>query len=166
MVYSLVDNAIEWLGNNNIKPSGNLHEEMMKDLEKQKEEERKVEIKKIEIENAIKEEEHQKRLNGTRVTPETFSVWKERFLKEKEEELTHNDEDKPTGKQLFMRDKALFSEENYDNEEEMVIDTELYGDDVDDLDDVDVDDDDEELEEDDGAKDKNESIPQPPSISS
>lgn len=115
---------------------------MMKEMQKQENIKKEEEDRQTEIDNKIKEEEHQKRLNGTRVTPETFFIWREKFLKEKEEIEIKESDEKPTGRQLFEKNKDLFTDDNYDNEE-IVINEELYDDDVD-VDDIEEDDEDEE----------------------
>merc|ERR1712025_1422806 len=93
MVFTIVSAAIEWLGEKN--------EQL-----KREEEEEKKRIKDLE------EEEGRKKLEGTKVTIESFLAWKAEFdaemrAKKGIKELSKKEKEKKTGKQMFMTDATL-----------------------------------------------------------
>jgi len=123
--FTLVTAALEWM-----------NELWDKRIREQEEEEERI------IREA--EEAEMKRFEGTKVSEETFRVWKNAFdleismlNKDKEEEKEKNR--KLTGKELFMKDKTLgASDLKFVEEGEIPIDESLF----EDLDDLDIDDDD------------------------
>ncbi|CAG0908098.1 unnamed protein product, partial [Cyprideis torosa] len=91
MVFTLASGALEWLSSKCETRAQELQE-------------------KKEREETMREEEERRRFEGTRVTVESFLKWKATFdeerLRHKREELAEMRK-KPTGKELFLRDKAL-----------------------------------------------------------
>ncbi len=73
------------------------------------------------VENSLKTTETSKHLNYTPVNAETFKIWcdqyKERLRIEREKNAT-GIEDKPTGRQLFERNKQAFEDLTLEGMEE------------------------------------------------
>ena len=92
MIYTLILSAIEWLN----KISDRRAKDKKEYEERKKQEEEELEMKKFE---------------GTRVTVESFLVWKSKFETEMvklNSKLYHEKNDKKlTGRELFERDKSL-----------------------------------------------------------
>ncbi|QQP50064.1 RWD domain-containing protein 1 [Caligus rogercresseyi] len=91
MVFTAISEAIEWLGSK--------HEE----LEEKKEELARQEKEKF-------EEEERKKLEGTKVTIESFLKWKAEFDTERlalKSNKKVRDESKLTGKELFLTNSSL-----------------------------------------------------------
>ncbi|KAF6210667.1 hypothetical protein GE061_013774 [Apolygus lucorum] len=122
MVFTLVSAAQEWM--NTLNDKLQVRKQEMEEEKKRKE-----------------EEEERKKFEGTRVTVESFLVWKQAFdeemgiLKQKE---GSNKGRKLTGKELFMTDKSLNeSDLKFLEEGDFVkVDESLFQD----LDDLDIDD--------------------------
>jgi len=128
MVFTLVTAALEWMNE--------LWDKRIKD--KEEAEERKI---------REAEEAEMKRFEGTRVTEETFAVWKASFdlemaMLNKDKDSEKDKENRRlTGRELFLKDKTLgASDLKFVEEGEVPIDESLF----DDLDDLDLDDDDED----------------------
>eukprot|EP00088_Acartia_fossae_P000999 TRINITY_DN1036_c0_g1_i4.p1 TRINITY_DN1036_c0_g1~~TRINITY_DN1036_c0_g1_i4.p1 ORF type:complete len:239 (+),score=82.21 TRINITY_DN1036_c0_g1_i4:54-770(+) len=123
MVFTIVSAAIEWLGDKN---------------DQIKEEMETAAKKKLEME----EEEERRKLEGTRVTVESFLAWKAEFDQERLEKMktAKVKSNKLTGRELFMQDKTLndsdikFLETTGDTA--VTVDESLF----EDLDDLDLDD--------------------------
>ncbi|KAF5285397.1 hypothetical protein FQA39_LY16651 [Lamprigera yunnana] len=124
MVFTLVSVAQEWL---NVK---------WDDIKKHREEEKtKRDFEREELER--------KKFEGTRVTVESFLVWKNKFETDvgirKKRETVEKDSKKLTGRELFMTDNTLNeSDLKFLDGEEVKVDESLFQD----LDDLDIDDDD------------------------
>nr|ACO12434.1 RWD domain-containing protein 1 [Lepeophtheirus salmonis] len=91
MVFTAISEAIEWLGSK--------HEE----LELQKEEQKRINKEKI-------DEEERKKLEGTKVTIESFLKWKAEFDEERlalKSNSKIRDGNKLTGKELFLTNSSL-----------------------------------------------------------
>ena len=93
MIFSIISSSIEWLGDANDK----MKEEAEEAIRRKKEED---------------EEEERKKLEGTKVTIESFLAWKAEFdaemrAKKGIKELTKKEKEKKTGKQMFMTDATL-----------------------------------------------------------
>ena len=126
MVFSIVSGGIEWLGEKN-------------DQLKREAEEEKQRIKEME------EEEERKKLEGTKVTIESFLAWKAEFDAEKDverkaKEAAKKDKHKKSGKELFMTDTTLLESDikflAEAGDEAVTVDESLFQD----LDDLDLDD--------------------------
>lgn len=126
MVFTIVSAGIEWLGDKNEQ------------LKREAEEERQR-IKELE------EEEERKKLEGTKVTIESFLAWKADFDAEmavmrKEKEAAKKDKNKKSGRELFMTDKNLVESDikflAEAGDEAVTVDESLFQD----LDDLDLDD--------------------------
>ena len=126
MVFTIVSAAIEWLGEKN--------EQL-----KREEEEEKKRIKDME------EEEERKKLEGTKVTIESFLAWKAEFdaekaVERKAKEAAKKDKNKKSGRELFMTDKNLVESDikflAEAGDEAVTVDESLFQD----LDDLDLDD--------------------------
>merc|ERR1719244_2495378 len=94
MVFTIVSEAIQWLGETNDR----LKEEAAEAIRRQKE---------------ADEEEERKKLEGTKVTIESFLAWKAEFDREmrekkgKELEKQEKKSKKKTGRELFLTDTTL-----------------------------------------------------------
>eukprot|EP00088_Acartia_fossae_P021836 TRINITY_DN23207_c0_g1_i1.p1 TRINITY_DN23207_c0_g1~~TRINITY_DN23207_c0_g1_i1.p1 ORF type:complete len:243 (+),score=71.54 TRINITY_DN23207_c0_g1_i1:36-764(+) len=91
MIFTIVSAAIEWLGETNDR----LKREAVEAAERRKEEE---------------EEAERKKLEGTKVTIESFLAWKADFDRERLEKISvveKTGKEKLSGKELFMTDKTL-----------------------------------------------------------
>ena len=126
MVFTIVSAGIEWLGEKN-------------DQLKREAEEEKQRIKEME------EEEERKKLEGTKVTIESFLAWKAGFdadmaVLRKEKEAAKKDKHKKSGRELFMTDKTLLESDikflAEAGDEAVTVDESLFQD----LDDLDLDD--------------------------
>merc|ERR1719234_1020229 len=126
MIFSIISSSIEWLGEKN-------------DQLKREAEEEKQRIKEME------EEEERKKLEGTKVTIESFLAWKAEFDAEKDVERTakeaaKKDKHKKSGKELFMTDGTLLESDikflAEAGDEAVTVDESLF----EDLDDLDLDD--------------------------
>lgn len=126
MVFSIVSCGIEWLGEKN-------------DQLKREAEEEKLRIKEME------EEEERKKLEGTKVTIESFLAWKAEFDAEKDverkaKEAAKKDKHKKSGRELFMTDTTLLESDikflAEAGDEAVTVDESLFQD----LDDLDLDD--------------------------
>lgn len=137
MVFTIVSDVIEWLGETNDR----LKREAEEAIQKQKD---------------IEDEEERKKLEGTKVTIESFLAWKAIFDVEMREqkgivELTKKEKMKKNGRELFMTDMTLndsdmkFLAETGDVA--ITVDESLF----DDMDDLDIDSDDPDWKE--GADD-------------
>ena len=127
MVFTIVSAGIEWLGETNDR------------LKREAEEERRK-LKELE------EEEERKKLEGTKVTIESFLAWKAEFDAEmavhrKEKEAAKKDKNKKSGRELFMTDKNLIESDikflAETGDEAVTVDESLF----EDLDDLDLDED-------------------------
>ena len=127
MVFTIVSAGIEWLGETNDR------------LKREAEEERKK-LKELE------EEEERKKLEGTKVTIESFLAWKAEFDSEmavhrKEKEAAKKDKNKKSGRELFMTDQNLIESDikflAETGDEAVTVDESLF----EDLDDLDLDED-------------------------
>lgn len=131
VVFTLVSSAIEWLGDKN--------DQIKEDLEKAKQKKKDIE-----------DEEERKKLEGTKVTIESFLAWKDEFDKDRLQMIKDNyvKNSKLTGKELFMTDKSLndsdikFLEQAGDKA--ITVDESLF----EELDELAIDDDDEDSDED------------------
>ena len=126
MVFTIVSAGIEWLGEKN-------------DQLKREAEEEKARIKELE------EEEERKKLEGTKVTIESFLAWKAEFDAEKAQERSakeaaKKDKNKKSGRELFMTDRTLLESDikflAEAGDEAVTVDESLFQD----LDDLDLDD--------------------------
>ena len=126
MVFTIVSAGIEWLGEKN-------------DQLKREAEEEKARLKELE------EEEERKKLEGTKVTIESFLAWKAEFdadmaVLRKEKEAAKKDKNKKSGRELFMTDKNLLDSDikflKEAGDEAVTVDESLFQD----LDDLDLDD--------------------------
>merc|ERR1711915_1003225 len=93
MVFTIVSAAIEWLGETNDRLKFEAEEA-------------------IRIQKELEEEEERKKLEGTKVTIESFLAWKAEFDAEKDverkaKEAAKKDKNKKSGRELFMTDKTL-----------------------------------------------------------
>ena len=127
MLFTIVFAGIEWLGETNDR------------LKREAEEERKK-LKELE------EEEERKKLEGTKVTIESFLAWKAEFDAEmavhrKEKEAAKKDKNKKSGRELFMTDQNLIESDikflAETGDEAVTVDESLF----EDLDDLDLDED-------------------------
>jgi len=125
MVFTIVSAGIEWLGEKN-------------DQLKREAEEEKQRIKEEE------EEEERRKLEGTKVTIESFLAWKAEFDAEKDterkaKEAAKKDKNKKSGRELFMTDKNLVESDikflAEAGDEAVTVDESLF----EDLDDLDLD---------------------------
>jgi len=124
VVFTLVSSAIEWLGDKNDQ----IKEDLEAAAQKKKD---------------LDDEEERKKLEGTKVTIESFLAWKSEFDKERLAKIkdAYVKNSKLTGKELFMTDKSLndsdikFLENTGDTA--VTVDETLF----EDLDDLDLDDD-------------------------
>jgi len=159
MVYTLCEEIQEWLRNNN-EPG--LDNSMYASMMRREQDKKKEEIASAEaveaarpVEELEEEERHrQKILEGTPVSPETFSAWNKTFLEEMEgrNKVSSDEKVKMTGREYFAESDAwVLNEENtmIEKDEEvtetpLAVDQDLFADDdLDDLDDFSEDDDDE-----------------------
>ena len=129
MVFTIVSAGIEWMGETN-------------DRLKQEAEEERRKLKELE------EEEERKKLEGTKVTIESFLAWKAEFdaemsLHKKEKEAAKKDKNKKSGRELFMTDQNLIESDikflAESGDQAVTVDESLF----EDLDDLDLDDEDE-----------------------
>ncbi|CAE7649378.1 unnamed protein product, partial [Symbiodinium microadriaticum] len=128
-IYTIVEAAREWLVDNNVEgQDGSMYAEMMrrmqqKDVEKKKQREKAAVISAADSEkvgSALDPEEEErirKRQAGHPVTMEVFMEWKVRFEQEMRElrmsqggAASVDRDDKPTGKQLFLSNRAGLEE--------------------------------------------------------
>ena len=129
MVFTIVSAGIEWLG------------ETSERLQREAEEERR-------LKKELDEEEERKKLEGTKVTIESFLAWKAEFdaemaVHKKEREAAKRDKNKKSGRELFMTDQNLIESDikflAETGDEAVTVDESLF----EDLDDLDLDDEDE-----------------------
>ena len=129
MVFTIVSAGIEWLGetNDRLKLEAEEEKKRQKDLE---------------------EEEERKKLEGTKVTIESFLAWKAEFdaemsIHRKEREAAKKDKNKKSGRELFMTDTNLIESDikflAETGDQAVTVDESLF----EDLDDLDLDDEDE-----------------------
>jgi len=131
MVFTVVSAAMEWLGSK---------WEEVKEAREEREKEKKERI----------EAEERKKLEGTKVTVESFMTWKKGFDEEKaaakareSAEAAARLKGKLTGRQLFIKDASLIDSDVQFREaagETVTVDESLF----EDLDDLDLDDEDDE----------------------
>merc|ERR1719187_2898092 len=126
MIFTIISSSIEWLGDANDK----IKEEAEEAIRRKKEED---------------EEEERKKLEGTKVTIESFLAWKAEFDAEKDverkvKEAAKKDKNKKSGRELFMTDKNLVESDikflAEAGDEAVTVDESLFQD----LDDLDLDD--------------------------
>ena len=126
-IYMVSETVKEWLLDNNAPgQDGSMYADMLR-RQQQKDVEIKKKIEKSEIMKAAEQENNQdkpgelekirKHQQGNPVTLESFNAWKENFEKEQFINISkgvksavpqdlYKDDDRPTGKQLFMMNKA------------------------------------------------------------
>merc|ERR1719318_1037817 len=129
MVFTIVSAAIEWLGETNDRLKFEAEEV-------------------IRIQKEKDEEEERKKLEGTKVTIESFLAWKAEFdaemsVHKKEKEAAKRDKNKKSGRELFMTDQNLIESDikflAETGDEAVTVDESLF----EDLDDLDLEDEDE-----------------------
>jgi hypothetical protein len=184
-IFTVAEAVREWLVDNNVAgQDGSMYADMMRRMNAKGAEEKKIAAKKAiaqaadaeDAEEVVDEEElerQRRRQAGTEVTVESFMEWKKAFDDEMRVMKGENgdDDERPTGKQLFQTNRAgmedaLIAEAEEegatvevigdDTDPKLAIDSELYGDeDLDDLylDELDFDDEEEDWEPDDEAED-------------
>merc|ERR1719365_242954 len=126
MIFTVVSETIQWLGELNERLAFEAQEAIRIQKEKDDEEERK-------------------KLEGTKVTIESFLAWKAEFDAEKDverkvKEAAKKDKNKKSGRELFMTDKNLVESDikflAEAGDEAVTVDESLFQD----LDDLDLDD--------------------------
>lgn len=125
-VFAVAGAVREWLVDNNIPgQDGSMYADMMRRMTQKDVVEKKKEIKAAvamaadrELSKGVDDEEEQDRIRkrqaGTMVTVESFMKWKEAFESEQRalfgDKEKETDGDKPTGKQLFLSNRAGLEE--------------------------------------------------------
>jgi len=104
MIFTLHAAAKEWISRN-LVGDGNEDEDLESDVT--------FETRDEEQEKSNQAQE-MKKFHGTPVTAETFAEWRERFeweVREQSQTMEKKHQDKPTGRDYFMQNKAIVTEE-------------------------------------------------------